>query len=46
VSSFYALWRPEKAISAESLNKQFKGTYFRVIAFSAFWWHEKAIFAL
>jgi len=45
VSSFSALWRPEKAISADSLNKRFKGTYFRVSSFSAFWGHENAIFA-
>ena len=45
MSSFSALWRPEKAISAESLNKRFKGTYFRVSSFSAFWGHENAIFA-
>ena len=45
MSSFSALWRPEKAISAESLNKRFKGSYFRVSSFSAFWGHENAIFA-
>ena len=45
MSSFSALWRPEKAISAVSLNKRFKGTYFRVSSFSAFWGHENAIFA-
>ena len=44
MSSFSALWRPEKAISAGSLNKRFKGTYFRVSSFSAFWGHENAIF--
>ena len=37
MSSFSALWRPEKAISADSLYKRFKGTYFRVSSFSAFW---------
>ena len=36
VSSFSAVWRPEKAISADSLNKRFKGTYIRVSSFSAF----------
>ena len=45
VSSFSALWRSEKAISAESLNKRFKGTYFRVSTFNAFWGHENANFA-
>ena len=45
VNSFSALWRPEKGISAESLNKRFKGTYFRVSTFTAFWGHENANFA-
>ena len=45
MSSFSALWRPEKAISVDSLNKRFKGTYFRVSSFSAFWEHENAMFA-
>jgi len=44
VSSFSALWRLEKAISANSLNKRLKGTYFRVSSFSAFWGHENSIF--
>jgi len=35
----------EKAISADSLNKRFKGTYFRVSTFTAFWGHEDANFA-
>jgi len=42
VSSFSALRQPEKAISADSLNK---GTYFRVSTFTAFWGHENANFA-
>ena len=45
MSSFSALWRFEKTISAESLNRRFKRTYFCVSSFSAFWGHENANFA-
>ena len=41
----FCTWAAEKEISAESLNKRFKGTYFRVSTFTAFWGHENANFA-